>query len=93
MPILEPDRFKPIGLAIRKEALDSTGPDGYEQGGLVYFTMDGHEMVLIVRERRAFDVYARHDKTLKQYANSRVSNLAYAAAKALENLIPHTTRW
>lgn len=92
MPILEPEGFKPSGLAIRRDS-DGHGPDGYEQGGLVYFTMDGKEMVLIIRERKVFDRYARGGKTLREYANSIVSDLAYEAAKALEKLIPHTKRW
>lgn len=50
--------------------------------------MNGKEMVLIVRERRDFDGHRRAGKTLQQYANSLVSDVAYEAATALENLIP-----
>jgi hypothetical protein len=89
MPILEPK--KPGGLAIRQD-LDGTSPDGYEQGGLVYFTMNGKEMVLVVRERTVFHRYANGGKSLENYVNSVVSDLAYEAAKALEGMIPGTTR-
>ena len=57
--------------------------------GLVYFTMNGMEMVLVVRERRAFDRHARSGKTLQEYANSEVSDAAFQAANALAGLIPH----
>ena len=92
MPILKPEGFKLSGLAIRT-APDGCGPDGYEQGGLVYFTMDGKEMVLIVRERKDFDRHAREGKTLRGYANSIVSDPACEAAQALVKLIPHAKRW
>jgi hypothetical protein len=61
--------------------------DGYEQGGLVYFRMNGKEMVLIVRERRDFDKMREGGKTLQEYCSSRVSPVAYDAAKAIEMLI------
>jgi hypothetical protein len=61
--------------------------DGYEQGGLVYFRMNGKEMVLIVRERRNFDKMREDGTTLQQYCNSLVTPVAYDAAVAIEALI------
>lgn len=87
MAILESKKSKANGPAIRQDP-DGSSPDGYEQGGLVYFTMNGKEMVLIVRERAVFHRYANGGKSLEKYVNSAVSDLAYEAATALEKLIP-----
>lgn len=62
--------------------------DGYEQGGLVYFRMNGKEMVLVVRERRDFDKMLKDGTTLQQYCNSLVTPVAYDAAEAIVALIP-----
>ena len=62
--------------------------DGYEQGGPVYFRMNGKEMVLIVRERQDFDKMREDEKTLQQYCNSLVTSLTHDAAVAIEALIP-----
>jgi hypothetical protein len=84
---LSPKKPKPSGLAIKQDP-DGTGPDGYETGGLIYFTMNGKEMVLVVRERNVFHRYANGGKSLESYVSSVVSNLAYEAPVALEGLIP-----
>jgi hypothetical protein len=55
--------------------------------------MDGKEMALIIREKKVLDSYLRGGKTLREYANSSVSDLVSKAAKALEDLIPRTKRW
>jgi hypothetical protein len=89
MPILKPKKRGPKGLAIRVDS-DGGSPDGYEQGGLVYFTMDGKEMVLVVRERLVFDRHVRGGTTVREYVNTLPSDRTYAAAKAIEGLLPRT---
>jgi hypothetical protein len=98
MPILEPKKPKPNGLAIR-ELPDGQSPDGCE-GSALFFLMDGNEMVLIVQEKRK--AYVREKKaheaerkgiTLREHENGVVSDLERKAAKALEQLIPHLKRW
>ena len=61
---------------------------GYEQGGLVYFTFEDREMVAIVRDRAEFDKHRERGTALQAYCNSLVSDKAYGAALALEELIP-----
>ncbi len=83
MPILEPK--KPVNGPSRRRGLSIKRLlDGYEQGGLVYFRMDGKEMVLIVREKKEFDRFLNAGKSLQEYANSIVTAPAYDAAKAIE---------
>ena len=71
-----------------------TGPtirpifQGYEQGGLLYFSFDGREMVAIVRDRAEFDSHRERGTSLQAYCDSLVSTGAYGAAPALEELIP-----
>ena len=75
---------RPKGLSI-----DVNCPryQGYEQGGLVYFDIDGNEMVLIVRERAEFDNACEFGMSVQEYANSVVSPRAYDSAKAIEAAI------
>ncbi|MGD0499483.1 MAG: hypothetical protein ABSC23_13720 [Bryobacteraceae bacterium] len=87
MPILKPEGFKLSGLAIRTQS-DGYAPDGC-QGGLVYFTMDGKKMVLLVKERRIFD--SKERKTFQEYANVHTTREEEAAG-ALEKLILQTQR-
>jgi hypothetical protein len=86
--MLKPEGLKVSGLAIQTQS-DGCGPDGC-QGGLVYFTMDGKPMVLLVKERKVLD--KREKKTFGEFADMH-STREEAAAEALENLIPHTRRW
>jgi len=60
---------------------------GYEQGGLLYFTFEGQEMVDVVRERCEFDMHREGGTSLQAYCNTRVSPKAYGAALAIEELI------
>jgi hypothetical protein len=62
--------------------------DGYEQGGLVYFRMNGKEMVLVLRERQEFDRALKNGTSLQDYCNSTLSHVAYDAARSIEALIP-----
>ncbi|HXJ94946.1 MAG TPA: hypothetical protein VMT20_19060 [Terriglobia bacterium] len=72
----------------------ATGPtvrpmfQGYEQGGLLYFTFEGQEMVAVVRERCEFDKHRERGTSLQAYCNTSVSDKAYGAALAIEELIP-----
>jgi hypothetical protein len=72
----------------------ATGPtirptlQGYEQGGLLYFTFEGQEMVAVVRERCEFDKHRAGGTSLQTYCNTLVSDRAYGAVLAIEQLIP-----
>ncbi len=72
----------------------ATGPtvrpgfQGYEAGGLLYFTFEGQEMVAVVRERCEFDNHRKQGTSLQTYCNTLVSDRAYGAALAIEDLIP-----
>jgi len=61
---------------------------GYEQGGLLYFTFEGQEMVAVVRERREFDKHRERGTSLQAYCNTPVSYSAHGAVLAIEELIP-----
>jgi hypothetical protein len=61
---------------------------GYEQGGLLYFTFEGQEMVAVVRERREFDKHRERGTPLQTYCNTPVSYRVWGAALAIEELIP-----
>jgi hypothetical protein len=81
-------------MTFLKNLPKSTGPtihpisQGYEQGGLLYFTFEDREMVAVVRERSEFDKQREHGRSLQAYCNSLVSARVYAAVLALEDLIP-----
>ena len=61
---------------------------GYETGGLVYFTFEGKEMVAVIRDRSEFDKHLKRGTSLQSYANTVVSDKAYGAALAIVDLIP-----
>jgi len=73
---------KPTGLTIRPIL------QGYEQGGLLYFTFEGREMVAVVRERSDFDRHRERGTSLQAYCNSLVSDRVYGATLEIEELIP-----
>jgi hypothetical protein len=87
MPIINPDIPPKRGLNLAKDIDDPRYDGGYEQGGLVYFSMNGKKMVLVVREKEALK---RHlGGTLQEYLNSEVTDDAYDAALAIESLMPN----
>ena len=81
-------------MPVLKNASKPTGPtirpifQGYEQGGLLYFTFEGREMVAVVRERSDFDRHRKRGTSLQAYCDSLVSDRVYGAALEIERLIP-----
>lgn len=84
MPLISPKKGKPE----RDQSLLRYEVDGYEQGGLLYFRVEGKEMVAVVRERKDFDKHRERGTSLQDYLNTEVGYSAYGATLELEKLVP-----
>jgi len=70
---------------------NTLNPDGYEQGGLLYFHFENRLMVAVIRERSEFDKHRVEGTSLQGYIDTAVSSPVYGAALAIEALIEEKT--